>query len=63
MQCPNCYKLDYYDTYANGTTEEGYCQHCGCESRIPTQKRDQIPVINIEKPKPKQRQDRIRRNK
>lgn len=62
MQCPVCYKLDY-TTYANGTTEEGYCQNCGYESQVPTKKKDPIPVIHIEKPKPKTQQQRIRRNK
>lgn len=64
MQCPCCYKLDYYTTYANGTWIEGYCQLCSYESREPTTKRDKIPFIVVERPKNRQdRQDRIKRNK
>jgi len=62
VQCPCCYKLDYH-TYANGTWIEGYCQDCGHESREPTTKRDKIPFITVEKPKPKTQQQRMRRNK
>jgi len=61
LQCPNCGDYRYYHTYANGTTEEGYCQGCGHESRVPTTKKDEIPVINVERPKPKQA--RIKRQK
>ena len=62
-QCPACYHVGLYSTFANGTWEEGYCQNCGHESKVPTTKKDFIPVINIEKPKSSSQQPRIRRNK
>jgi len=62
-QCPACYHVGLYNTFANGTWEEGYCQNCGYESKVPSKKKDPVPVINIEKPKSSSQKDRIRRNK
>lgn len=64
-QCPACYHVGLYSTFANGTWEEGYCQNCGFESKVPTTKKDPIPMIHIERPKStgSNPQNRIRRNK
>lgn len=43
-----------YYVYANGTWEEGYCQNCGYESKVPSTKKDVVPMIRIEKPAKKQ---------
>lgn len=51
MPCPCCGDQSYYSTYANGTTETGYCQRCSHETLVQTKKRDPRPMVYIDKPK------------
>lgn len=63
-QCPACYHVGLYSTFANGTTEVGYCQNCGYESKVSTTKKDYVPKIVVERPQSKDKQSRsIKRNK
>jgi hypothetical protein len=60
VACPNC-REDWYTSYSNGTWREGYCQNCGLETKVPTKDKDVVPVIHIEKPRAKNKLDRIMR--
>jgi len=52
--CPVC-STGWYETYANGKTKVGYCQHCSLETKEETTEKDEIYMPVINKPKAKNR--------
>lgn len=60
--CPNCYDPYSFSTYANGTTETGYCQRCSHETKVATNKNDQIArQVVVARPRPAQGSKKGRR--